>query len=153
MQNHWTWLLAVLRHEKFGWNWLRRHCGRFAYPIKLIKGWKRARDKQMGTKKALERFWCDIICNGGENAVHSGQFTRDQINQWYLLFGKKMNLTDLLPKQFVVTRQDQRDLKGAILKRIGPEARETFKTRQKSRKTTAKAVRSQFRRAFRNAAV
>jgi hypothetical protein len=153
MQNHWMWLKAVLRHEKFGWNWLRRRLGRFAYPVKLIKGWKRARDKRMGTRKALERFWTDVICNAGENAIHAGQFTRSEINQWYLLFGKHMNLTDLLPKQFEVTIKDQRALKGAILKRIGPETREAFKSKQKEKKTTAKAIRSQFRRAFRKVAV
>lgn len=152
MQNHWTWLKEVLRQEKCGWNWLRKRFGRFAYPIKLLKGWKRARAKRMGTKKALERFWTDIICNGGENAVHSGQFTRAEINQWYLLFGKRLNLTDLLPKQFIVSKTDQKSLKGAILNRIGPEARAAYQSKKKERKATAKAIRSQFRRAFKKVA-
>lgn len=140
------------RAVSLSWDWTREHFGKYALPVKWFKNWKRARAKAMGQRKALERFWVDVICNAGENAVHSGQFSRDQINQWYILFGKRLNLTELLPKQFLLTKQDQRDLKGAIMKRIGPEARQAFKQRQKAKRTTTKAIRNQFRRSFKNVA-
>ena len=130
------------------WDWLRMSWGRYAYPIKVYKKWKRTKDKRVAERKSLERFWIDVICQAGENAVHAGQYSREQINQWYDLFGKGVQLTGLLPKHRTVKRKDLKDLKKAIIKRIGPEARAEFKS--KKTKLSAKVIRARFRRAFRN---
>lgn len=133
---------------------IREMWGKYAYPLRLYRKWVRCREKKSAEAKALSRFWTDIICQAGESAVHSGQFSREQINHSYLLFGTKASLPGLLPKQLALSRKDMRDLKSAILKRIGPEARQEFKEKKavKSKRLSAKIIRSQFRRAFRNAA-
>lgn len=133
---------------------IREMWGKYAYPVRLYRRWKRYNEKKTAERKALDRFWTDIICQAGESAVHAGQFSREQINQSYSLFGSKAGLTGLLPKQLALSRKDMRDLKSAILKRIGPEARQEFKEKKavKSKRLSAKSIRSQFRRAFRNAA-
>lgn len=128
--------------------------GKYAYPLKVYRRWRREREKRIAERKALVRFWTDVLCQAGENAVHSGQFSREQINTWYSVFGKNADLIGLLPKHLTLTRKDMRDLKGAILKRIGPEARQAFKDKKsgKTKRWSAKIMRAQFKRAWRNAA-
>lgn len=147
-----SWL-RYLEDQKYGWNWVRSVFGRYAYPVKSIRKWLKTRKAKMGTKKALERYFVDIICTAGEDAVHAGHFTRSEINQMYLAFGKRMGLTELMPKQFEMTKRDIRELKGAILNRVGPEAKARFKDKQRnSSKPSMRAIRSRFRRAMRNTA-
>lgn len=136
------------------YSWLREMWGKYAYPVKYWRKRKRIRDKHIAERNAMIRFWTDILCQAGENAVHAGQFSREQINTWYSVFGQNAELTGLLPKHLALTRKDQRDLKSAILKRIGPEARQEFKEKQETKRkhVSAKIIRAQFRRAFRNAA-
>lgn len=139
-------------YARLCYTWVRETWGK-QYPVKLLRKWKRNRDRRIAEHKALIRFWTDIICNAGENAVHSGQFPREAINTWYSVFGKNADLIGLLPKHLALSRKDQRDLKSAILKRIGPEARQEYKEKRAGKKRlTAKIIRYQFKRAFRNAA-
>lgn len=135
--------------------WLREKWGKYAYPLRWLRRWKRLRDYQIRERQALIRFWADVLCQAGENAVHAGQFTREQVDTWYSVFGKNADLTSLLPKNLALTRRDQRNLKSAILKRIGPGARLAFKEKQenKERRVSSKIIRSQFRRAFRRVAL
>lgn len=133
---------------------MREMLGKYALPLRWYRRWKRLRDNRIKEQQALVRFWTDILCQAGENAVHAGQFTREQIDNWYSVFGKNAGLIQLLPKQLALSRKDIRNLKSAIEKRIGPEARLAFQEKKngKHRKMSAKIIRSQFRRAFRNAA-
>lgn len=132
--------------------WVRGVWGRYAIPLKLYRKWRRHRERQQAERKALVRFWTDVLCQAGENAVHSGQFSRDQVNTWYSTFGNSAGLMDLLPKKLALTRKDQRDLKSAIVKRIGPEARQVYKAKKNGKSLTAKSIRYQFKRAFRDQA-
>lgn len=134
--------------------WLRMAWGRYAIPIKLYRKWRRNVEKRQAERKALIRFWTDVLCQAGENAVHAGQFSRHEINTWYITFGKNVDLTDLLPKKLEMTRRDFKSLRSAIMKRIGPEARQEYKEKKdgKTKSASAKAIRYQFKRAFRNQA-
>lgn len=144
--NHFIW--AVL------YPWIREMWGKYNYPLRVFRRWKRSRDKIAAERKAMICFWTDVLCQAGENAVHAGQFSRDQINTWYSVFGKNADLIGLLPKHITLTRKDQKGLKDAIMRRIGPEARQAFKEKKagKAKTLTAKALRYQFRRTWRNAA-
>jgi hypothetical protein len=153
MLYHSNWRAGYAWLRNTFYPWLRQVWGKYMYPIRWLKKWKRHRDKIRSERKAEVRFWTDILCQAGENAVHAGQFSREQIDGWYQTFGKNASLTGLLPKHISFTRKDQRDLKDAILKRIGPEARQAYKEKVSKPKTlTAKMLRYQFKRAFRNAA-
>lgn len=135
--------------------WLRETWGKYAYPIRFIRKWKRSHEKRVAERKALDRFWMDIIVQAGESAVHAGEFSREQVNQSYVMFGTKAGLSAILPKHLESTRRDIRGLKDSILKRIGPEARQAFKEKKEGKddkRSTAKMIRARFRRAFRNAA-
>lgn len=142
----WLWVQTKLYPK------VRELWGKYAYPVRVFRKWKRTREKHASERAALVRFWTDVLCQAGENAVHSGQFSREQINTWYSVFGKNASLIGLLPKHLELTRKDIRDLKSAILKRIGPEARQAFKEKKATKRWSAKIIRAQFRRAFRNAA-
>jgi hypothetical protein len=133
--------------------WIREMWGKYFIPLRLLRRWKRHRDKEKAERKAEIRFWTDVLCQAGENAVHAGEFSRKQVDDWYEIFGKETGLCGLLPKKLALTRRDQRDLKAAISKRIGPEARQALKEKKLgSKSNSAKRIRYQFIRAFRNAA-
>jgi hypothetical protein len=134
--------------------WLREMWGKHFIPLKMYRRWKRQRDKLKAERKAEIQFWTDVLCQAGENAVHAGEFSRKQVDNWYLVFGNAAGLVGLLPKKLALTRRDQRDLKAAIAKRIGPEARQALKEKKadKTKRLSAKHIRYTFLRTFRQAA-
>src|ERR1700704_4432466 len=88
--NDWRGVYAWIRTRPY--LWAREAWGKYAYPLRLYRKWKRGREKRVAELKALNRFWTDIICQAGESAVHAGQFSREQITESYHSFGAKAGL-------------------------------------------------------------
>lgn len=146
----WVYFLAAFNYVA----WAREIWGKYNYPLRMYRKHKRCKERRENERQAIIRFWTDIICNAGENAVHSGQFPRSTIDTWYTVFGDHAGLVGLLPKHLGMTRKDQRDLKNAILKRIGPNARLEFKAKKavKRKSMAVRLIKAKIIQQFRNAA-